>query len=215
MSSNTHHPLASDGSKISPDCVGSICGIINQKNEWLQKHGTSSLLPANSTSSNSSSLLHDQLSKSFQSSLVLNDGSNSSNKSSNLNETNQSTSAFLLCQDTHFSFKSPSLVSITTSDIASKTSDCCSHHGSNSMSSLSSATAKHLRNVVPYTIIPFEKQGIQRKCRESQGHHLRTCISSINYCSYRSKKRVKILIDAMATLNSKNKKTSALPLAEM
>jgi hypothetical protein len=23
------------------------------------------------------------------------------------------------------------------------------------------ATAKHLRNVVPYTIIPFEKQGIQ------------------------------------------------------
>jgi hypothetical protein len=29
------------------------------------------------------------------------------------------------------------------------------------MSSLSSATAKHLRNVVPYTIIPFEKQDIQ------------------------------------------------------
>jgi hypothetical protein len=29
------------------------------------------------------------------------------------------------------------------------------------MSSLSLATAKHLRNVVPYTIIPFEKQGIQ------------------------------------------------------
>ncbi len=30
-----------------------------------------------------------------------------------------------------------------------------------SMSSLSLATAKHLRNVVPYTIIPFEKEGIQ------------------------------------------------------
>jgi hypothetical protein len=29
------------------------------------------------------------------------------------------------------------------------------------MSSLSLATALHLRNVVPYTIIPFEKQGIQ------------------------------------------------------
>jgi hypothetical protein len=29
------------------------------------------------------------------------------------------------------------------------------------MSSLSSATAKHLRNVVPYTIILFEKQGIR------------------------------------------------------
>jgi hypothetical protein len=29
------------------------------------------------------------------------------------------------------------------------------------MSSLSLATAKHLRNVVPYTIIPFDKQGIQ------------------------------------------------------
>jgi hypothetical protein len=29
------------------------------------------------------------------------------------------------------------------------------------MSSLSSVTAKYLRNVVPYTIIPFEKQGIQ------------------------------------------------------
>jgi hypothetical protein len=29
------------------------------------------------------------------------------------------------------------------------------------VSSLSLATAKHLRNVVPYTIIPFEKQGIQ------------------------------------------------------
>jgi hypothetical protein len=29
------------------------------------------------------------------------------------------------------------------------------------MSSLSLATAKHLRNVVPYTSIPFVKQGIQ------------------------------------------------------
>jgi hypothetical protein len=29
------------------------------------------------------------------------------------------------------------------------------------MSSLSLATAKRLRKVVPYTIIPFEKQGIQ------------------------------------------------------
>jgi hypothetical protein len=29
------------------------------------------------------------------------------------------------------------------------------------MSSLSLATEKHLRNMVPYTIIPFEKQGIQ------------------------------------------------------
>jgi hypothetical protein len=29
------------------------------------------------------------------------------------------------------------------------------------MSSLSLATAKHSRNVVPYTIIPLEKQGIQ------------------------------------------------------
>jgi hypothetical protein len=29
------------------------------------------------------------------------------------------------------------------------------------MSSLSSVIAKHLRNVVPYTIILFEKQGIQ------------------------------------------------------
>jgi hypothetical protein len=70
-------------------------------------------------------------------------------------------SAFLGCQDTPFSLKSPSLVSITTSNIASETSGCCSHHESNSMSSLSSATAKHLRNVTPCTIIPFEKQGIQ------------------------------------------------------
>jgi hypothetical protein len=91
----------------------------------------------------------------------LNDGSNNSKKSSSLNETNQSMSAFLVCQDTPFSLKSPSLVSITTSNIASKASDCCSHHGSNSVSSLSSAAAKHLRNVVPFTIIPFEKQGIQ------------------------------------------------------
>ena len=29
------------------------------------------------------------------------------------------------------------------------------------MSSLSLTTAKHLRNGVPYSIIPFEKQGIQ------------------------------------------------------
>jgi hypothetical protein len=64
-------------------------------------------------------------------------------------------------QDTPFSFKSPSLISITTSNIASKASDCCSHHGSNSMSSLSLMTAKHLRNVAPYTIISFKKQGIQ------------------------------------------------------
>jgi hypothetical protein len=107
----------------------------------MQKNGTPSLLPENSTSFNSSSLLHDQSSKSFWSSLVSNDGSNNSNKSSNLNDTNQSTSAFLVCQDTPFSFKSPSLVFITTSNIASKASDCCSHHGSNSMSSLSLATA--------------------------------------------------------------------------
>jgi hypothetical protein len=127
----------------------------------VAKNGTSSLLPENSTSSNSSSLLHDQSSKSFRSSLVLNDGSNNSNKSSNLNGANQSTNAFLVCHYTPFSFKSPSLVSITTSNIASNTSDYCSHHGSNSMSSLSSATAKHLRNVVPYTTIPFEKRGIQ------------------------------------------------------
>jgi hypothetical protein len=70
-------------------------------------------------------------------------------------------SAFLVCQETPFSFKLPSLVSITTSNIASKASYRCSHHGSNSMSSLSSATAKHLMNAVPYTNIIFEKQGIQ------------------------------------------------------
>ncbi len=128
----------------------------------MQKNGTSSLLPVNSTSSNSSSFLHDRSSKSFQSSLVSNGGSvNSYIKSSNLNETNQSTSASLVCQVTPFSFKSPSLVSITTSNIASKASGCCSHHGSNSMSLLSLAAAKHLKNVVPYTIIPFKKQGIQ------------------------------------------------------
>ncbi len=161
MFSNMQHPLASDRKEISPDCVASICGVMNQKNVWLQKNGTSSLLPANSTSSNSFSLLHDQSYKSFRSSLVLNDGSKNNNKSSNLNETNQSTSAFLVCQDTPFSYKSASLVSITTSNIASKASDCCSHHGSNSMSSLSLTTAKHLRNGVPYSIIPFEKQGIQ------------------------------------------------------
>jgi hypothetical protein len=63
MSSNMQHPLASDRKEISPDWVGSICGIMNQKNVWLQKNGTSSLLPANSTSSNSSSLLHDQSSQ--------------------------------------------------------------------------------------------------------------------------------------------------------
>jgi hypothetical protein len=56
------------------------------------------------------------------------------------------------------------------------------------MSSLSLATAKHLRNVVPYTIIPFEKARHPGKCREIQRHHLHICISSINNCSYRSKK---------------------------
>ncbi len=128
----------------------------------VAKNGTSSLLPVNSTFSNFSSLLHDQSSEPFQSSLVSNDGSNNRNKSSNLNETNQSTSAFLVCQDTPFWFKSPSLVSITTSNIAPKASHCCSHHGSNSMSSLSLATANHVRNdMVPYSIIPFEYQGIK------------------------------------------------------
>jgi hypothetical protein len=65
MSSNMQHPLASDRKDISPDPVGSICRIMNQKNVWLQKNDTSSLLPANSTPSNSSSLLHDQSSESF------------------------------------------------------------------------------------------------------------------------------------------------------
>ncbi len=50
MSSNMQHPLASDHKEVSPDCVGSICRIMNQKNVWLQKNGMSSLLPANSTS---------------------------------------------------------------------------------------------------------------------------------------------------------------------
>jgi hypothetical protein len=37
MSSNTQQPLASDRKEISPDRVGLICGIMNQKNVWLQK----------------------------------------------------------------------------------------------------------------------------------------------------------------------------------
>jgi hypothetical protein len=37
ISSNIQHPLASNCKEISPDCVGSICGIMNQKNVWLQK----------------------------------------------------------------------------------------------------------------------------------------------------------------------------------
>jgi hypothetical protein len=42
ISSNMQHLLAGDRKEISPDCVGSICGIMNQKNVWLQKNGTSS-----------------------------------------------------------------------------------------------------------------------------------------------------------------------------
>ncbi len=105
-------------------------------------------------------------------------------------------SAFLVCQDTPFSSKSPSLVSITTSNIASKASDCCSHHGSNIMSSLSLATAKHLRNVVPYTIIPFEKAS-----REMQ-RNSRTPIMHLKQFHQllliQIQKKVRILMYAMA-----------------
>jgi hypothetical protein len=37
MSSKMQHPLASDHKEISPDCIGSMWGIMNQKNVWLQK----------------------------------------------------------------------------------------------------------------------------------------------------------------------------------
>jgi hypothetical protein len=37
MSSNTQHPLASDHKETSPDCVGSICGIMNQKKCMVAK----------------------------------------------------------------------------------------------------------------------------------------------------------------------------------
>jgi hypothetical protein len=131
------------------------------------------------------------------SSLVSNDGSNNSNKLSNLNETNQSASAFLVCQNTPFLFKSPSLVYITTSNIASKASDCCSHHGSNSMSSLSLATAKHLRNVVPYTITPFEKQGIQGNAEKSRTP-LMHLYQFHQLLLIWIQKKVKILMDIMA-----------------
>jgi hypothetical protein len=65
------------------------------------------------------------------------------------------------------------------------------------MSSLSSATAKHLRNVVPYTNIPFEKQGIQENAEKLKAP-LMHLYEFHQLLLIQIKKKVNILIDAMA-----------------
>ncbi len=73
--------------------------------------------------------------------------------------------ALFLCQNTFSSVESQSFGS--NSESTRKIPSFCSHHGSNSISSLSSSTATPLRTV-PFTMIPFEKKNIQRNAERFQ-----------------------------------------------
>jgi hypothetical protein len=66
------------------------------------------------------------------------------------------------------------------------------------MSSLSSATAKHLRNVVPYTIIPFEKQGIQGNVDKFKDTNYVSVLVPSIIAHTDPKEKVKMLMYAMA-----------------
>jgi hypothetical protein len=68
-------------------------------------------------------------------------------------------SASFSCQNTFTSAESKLYGSNSKS--ISKNTSFSSHHGSNSISSLSSTTATSLRTV-PFTMIPFEKKNIQK-----------------------------------------------------
>jgi hypothetical protein len=81
-------------------------------------------------------------------------------------------SALFSCQNTFSSVESQSFGS--NSESTSIIPSFCSYHGSNSISSLSSTTATPLRTV-PYTMIPFEKQNIQRNAEKFQ-HTQYSCV---------------------------------------
>ncbi len=81
-------------------------------------------------------------------------------------------SASILCQNTFSSAESKSFGS--NSESISKITSFSSHHGSNSISSLSSTTATPLRTVL-FTMIPFEKKNIQINAERFQ-HTQYACV---------------------------------------
>ncbi len=81
-------------------------------------------------------------------------------------------SALFLCQNTFSSAESKSYSS--NSESISKNTSFSSHHGSNSISSLSSTTATTLRTV-PFTMIPFEKKNIKKNAERFQ-HTQYACV---------------------------------------
>ncbi len=86
-------------------------------------------------------------------------------------DTNNNSASFL-CQNTFSSAESKSFGS--NSESISENTSFSSHHGSNSISSLSSTTATPLRTV-PFTMIPFEKNNIQKNAERFQ-HTQYACV---------------------------------------
>ena len=113
-----------------------------------------------------------------------------------------SSSALFLRRDTADSLEAPSFVTNIAPNMANNTSlsseipSHCFYHGSNSISSLSSTTAKEYRKV-PYTIIPFEKKDIQRHAeRFKDTEYARVLFPALVVRTNRNE-RVKTLITAM------------------
>ncbi len=113
-----------------------------------------------------------------------------------------SSSASFLRRETADSLEAPSFVTNiapNTANITSLSSEIpsdCFYHGSNSISSLSSMTAKEYRKV-PHTIIPFEKKDIRRHAeRFEDTEYTRVLFPALVVCMDRNE-RVETLMTAM------------------
>ncbi len=143
MSSSTQHPYNYDGKETLSHPVAMIGAEMNQQtNKIFQQLVTSSIASSLDTSKSVESFPHPPAYV-------------------------PSFSASFLRQDTADLLEAPSFVTNIAPNMANITSlsseipSHCFYHESNSISSLSSMTAKEYRKV-PYTIIPFEKKDIQR-----------------------------------------------------
>jgi hypothetical protein len=143
VSSSTQHPDKYNGKEILLHPVATIGAEMNQQ--------TNIIFPQLVTSSIASSLDTSKSVESFPHPPAY----------------VPSSSALFLRRDTADSLEAPSFVTNippNMANITSLSSEIPSHcfcHGSNSISSLFSTTAKEYRKV-PYTIIPFEKKDIRR-----------------------------------------------------
>jgi hypothetical protein len=103
-------------------------------------------------------------------------------------------SALFLCQNTFSSAESKSFGS--NSESISEIASFSSHHGSKSISSLSSTTATPLRTV-PFTMMPFEKKNIQKNAERFQ-HTQHACVLFPTLVIHRDPSdRIKKLMEAM------------------